>query len=215
MTHWDDLDDFAGELANQTNLAIKGIVALGAMSAAASAVGNAADAANYSSTASSYLAQWEYFAIDPQKTHSMLAYEWRSSWGLLYNIFPDKLLNLSLIPSSIYDMQCSWYPQVSQIFGVPLDNRHDYTKSYWELWTAATCSDPKNRASRRLFVDAVAYWLNYTTTQFAFTDLYVTADQGQYPTSDTDDQQLIQFIARPVQGGLYSLLALGKEGFTE
>ena len=65
--------------------------------------------------------------------HSLLAYEWRSSWGLLYNIFPAKLFNLSIIPQSLYDMQSAFYPSVSQISGIPLDNRDPYTKSDWEM----------------------------------------------------------------------------------
>lgn len=120
-------DDFAGTLVNQTNLAIKGIVGLQAMSAIARISGETADAANFSTTASEYYENWTYFAIDPSKNHTMLAYEWRSSWGLLYNTFFDKLLNLGIITDEVYDMQSSWYAQVSQVFGVPLDNRVSLT----------------------------------------------------------------------------------------
>ena len=41
-------DDFAGSLANQTNLAIKGIIGIKAMSEIASLVGDNARASNYS-----------------------------------------------------------------------------------------------------------------------------------------------------------------------
>lgn len=40
-------DDFAGALANQTNLAIKGIIAIRAMGAMAGLAGNSAESANY------------------------------------------------------------------------------------------------------------------------------------------------------------------------
>lgn len=116
-------DDFAGTLVNQTNLAIKGIVGLQAMSAIARIADETQDASNFSITASEYYENWTYFAIDPSKSHTMLAYEWRSSWGLLYNTFFDKLLNLGIVTQDVYDMQSAWYPQVSQVFGVPLDNR--------------------------------------------------------------------------------------------
>lgn len=106
-------------------------------------------------------------------------------------------------------MQSAWYPTVSQIFGIPLDNRHSYTKSDWEMWTAATCSP----STRRLFVDAIAYWLNYTTTDLPFTDLYNTIDTGGYPNDDNGNP--IYFIARPVQGGQFALLALGAKGENE
>lgn len=94
------------------------------------------DAANFSATAIQYLNQWEIFAIDPDEQHTLLAYQWRSSWGLLYNTYPDKLFGLNFIPQRIYDMQSAWYPTVSQIFGVPLDNRHSYTKSDWMVSSA-------------------------------------------------------------------------------
>lgn len=116
-------DDFAGTLVNQTNLAIKGIVGLQAMSAVARIAGEMEDAANFSITASEYYENWTYLAVDPSKNHTLLSYEWRASWGLLYNTFFDKLLNLGIVTADIYDMQSSWYPQVSQVFGVPLDSR--------------------------------------------------------------------------------------------
>ncbi|OCK77996.1 DUF1793-domain-containing protein [Lepidopterella palustris CBS 459.81] len=197
-------DDFAGRLINQTNLAIKGIIALKAMSQISSAVGLDWDATNFSATASMYYIQWESFAVDPSENHTLLAYQWRSSYGLLYNTYPDKLLSLGIIPDYIYAMQSEWYPTISQIFGVPLDSRHSYTKSDWEMWTAATCAP----STRRLFVNALAYWLNNTSTDRAFTDLYETIDSGSYPVSPNS----IFFIARPVAGGHFSLLALLKAG---
>lgn len=116
-------DDFAGTLQNQTNLAIKGIVGLQAMSAIARIAGTEEDVANFSATASQYYQNWTYLAVDPSEQHTMLSYEWRSSWGLLYNTFFDKLLNLGIVEDRIYDMQSDWYATVSQIFGVPLDSR--------------------------------------------------------------------------------------------
>jgi hypothetical protein len=194
-------DDFAGALANQTNLAIKGIVALKAMSFIAEVVGDLRTAANYSDTAFSYYSQWEHYAIDPSGKHTMLAYQSRASFGLLYNTYPDKLLNLGIIPQSLYDMQSNWYPVISQVYGVPLDSRHTYTKSDWELWTAATCSPE----TRRLFVNSIAYWLNNTSTNLAFGDVFQTVSTGDYPDG-------VKFAARPVVGGHYSLLALLKTG---
>lgn len=191
---------------NQTNLAIKGIVAIAAMSRVSKAVGANADAVRFSAAASDYIRKWEYLAVDPSENHTVLAYGWRSSWGLLYNIFPDKLLDIDVVPQSIYDMQSNWYAQVSQIFGVPLDSRHSLTKSDWEMWAAATCEP----STRRLFEDAIAYWLNVTATDLPFTDLYNTVGNGDYP--NTDDGNPIKFSTRPVQGGTFALLALGAKG---
>lgn len=159
---------------------------------------------NYSSTASTFYTQWEQYAIDPSGRHTMLSYQWRSTYSLLYNTYPDVLLDLDLIPKSLYDMQSTWYPTVSQIFGVPLDSRHSYTKSDESMWTAATCSPE----TRRLFVNALGYWINETTTGMPFTDLYETINQGSYPVSPSP----VIFIARPVVGGHFSLLALERKG---
>ncbi|KAI1198880.1 DUF1793-domain-containing protein [Nemania serpens] len=194
-------DDFAGALLNQTNLAIKGIVGLQAMSYIAHVANNGTDATDYANTAKSYYDQWEVLGIDPSHKHTTLAYQWRSSWGLLYNIYFDKLLNMGLVSESVYTMQSNWYPQVSQVFGVPLDNRHHYTKTDWQIWAAATC----HAGTRRLFIDSIAYWLNNTATNGAFTDLYECTGRGDYVENAA-------FKARPVAGGHYALLTLGATG---
>jgi hypothetical protein len=193
-------DDFAGELVNQTNLGIKGIVGLAAMREVATLAGQTADAANFSATTSDFIQRWQTYAIDPSRKHTVLSYQYRASYGLLYNTYPDMLLNLSIIPQQVFDMQSDFYPTISQIFGIPLDSRHEYTKSDWQMWTAATCS-PSTRA---LFVTSLAYWLNQTQTGLPFSDLYDTTDGG-FPQNP-----LIKFTARPVAGGHFSLLALQK-----
>ncbi|KAI1344451.1 DUF1793-domain-containing protein [Xylariaceae sp. FL0016] len=196
-------DDFAGTLQNQTNLAIKGIVGLQAMSSIATLAGNTYDALNFSVTAKSFYESWEQYGIDPVHKHTTLAYQWRSSWSLLYNIFFDKLLNMGLVNESVYSMQSDWYASVSQAYGVPLDNRHALTKSDWEIWAAATSS----QSTRRLIVNSIAYWLNNTSTDQPFTDLFELTGTGGYVAG-------AHFAARPVVGGHFALLALGKSGQT-
>ena len=98
-------DDFAGRLANQTNLAIKGIVGIKAMSKIADIVGDHAKAKNYSDIATSYIQQWQNLALSSDKTHLTLAYGNDSSWGLAYNLYADRLLNTSVCPQSIFDLR--------------------------------------------------------------------------------------------------------------
>ena len=98
-------DDFAGRLANQTNLAIKGIVGIKAMSKIADIVGDHAKAKNYSDIATSYVQQWQNLALSSDKTHLTLAYGNDSSWGLAYNLYADRLLNTSVFPQSIFDLR--------------------------------------------------------------------------------------------------------------
>lgn len=190
-------DDFQGQLANQTNLALKGIIGIQAMSVIAQRTGNTADATNFSSIAHDYINKWQQLAIvtTANPPHTNLDYQDNTSHGLLYNLYGDKLLGLNLVPQSVYDMQSNFYPTISQTYGVPLDTRNVFTKSDWEMWCASIAST----STKEMFISKLASWINNTPTNRAFTDLYNTQ------TGDFADGP---FIARPVVGGHFALLAL-------
>ncbi|PQE08816.1 putative glutaminase protein [Rutstroemia sp. NJR-2017a WRK4] len=199
-------DDFQGTLANQTNLALKGIIAIEAMSVVAKLTGNTADAQNYTNIAHSYLTQWEGLAIvnatASAPAHTKLAYQDATGHGLLYNLYADRLLNLNFVPQRIYDMQSAFYPTVAHTYGVPLDSRNVATKSDWEMWVAAISS----ASTKSMFISKLATWIATTPTDRAFSDLQNT---------DTADFWSGPFIARPVVGGHFALLALnGASGNT-
>ncbi|PPQ83295.1 hypothetical protein CVT25_004034 [Psilocybe cyanescens] len=180
-------DDFAGSLANQTNLAIKGIIGIKAMSQIAQLVGSPAQSANYSSIASSFVSQWQTLAASTSGQHLTLSYGDSASWGLSYNMYADKLLKLNLFPASVYQMQTAWYKTVAQPFGVPLDTRHTYTKSDWEIWTAGIMTDT---AGRDLFISSVKKWASDGLSSQPLGDWY-----------ETTNGQPEGFRARPVVGG--------------
>lgn len=192
-------DDFAGSLANQTNLALKGIIGIEAFAVIANLTGNAADAQNYTDIAHSYIDQWQVFGIaqDATPPHTTLGYGLNDTHGLLYNLYGDTELGLGLVPQSVYDMQSDFYPTVFDTYGVPLDTRHNYTKNDWEIFTASIASD----STRDLFISAVANWIGQTTTARPETDWY-DAVAGGWPVDGG------QFTARPVVGGHFALLAL-------
>jgi len=133
-------DDFAGSLANQTNLALKGIIGINAMAVIANMTGHAADGANYTALAQSYISQWQGFGIarDANPPHTTLAYGQNDTHGLLYNLWADALLQTDLVPRSVYQMQSDFYPTVESTYGVPLDTRHNNTKNDWEVRFAVT-----------------------------------------------------------------------------
>lgn len=187
-------DDFAGHLANQTNLAIKGIVGIGAMAQIASLLGDEEKASNYSAIAASYVTQWQQYAMSTSGDHLTLQYGESDTWGLSYNLFGDKLLGLGLFPDSIYEMQTAWYNTVTQPYGVPLDTRHGYTKSDWEIWTSAIVTDT---ATRDVLIQAVYDWAGNGQSDAPFGDWYETAD------GSADG-----FRARPVVGGHLAHLIL-------
>jgi hypothetical protein len=163
-------DDFAGSLANQTNLALKGIIGIEAFATIAKLTGNELDAANYTNISHSYIDQWQVLGIaqDATPPHTTLGYGLNDTHGLLYNLYGDKELDLGLVPQSVYDMQSTFYPTVADTYGVPLDTRHNYTKNDWEMFCAAIAST----STQQMFIKELATWINETPTNLAETDLY-------------------------------------------
>ncbi|MEV6609393.1 DUF5127 domain-containing protein [Kutzneria sp. NPDC051319] len=187
-------DDFTGFIAHSVNLALKGIVAIGAMSQIATAAGNTADAAHYLNVAKDYIAQWRAKATDATG-QLKLAYDRPGTWSLKYNGFADTLLGLDLIPAAVTAEEGTWYLQHRNQFGTPLDLRHSYTKADWALWTAAWQHD--HPAVRDAFVNDVYDFVTTSASRVPFTDLY-----------DTISGRQSGFQARPVVGGMFALLAL-------
>lgn len=196
-------DDFAGSLANQTNLAIKGIIGLRAMADISRLAGQDEDAATYLATATSYIDQWQDLGINhaADPPHTVLSYNDPESHGLLYNLYANSLLGYGydFVPKYVYDMQSNFYPTAALEHCVPLDTRHTYSKTDWQIWVAAIAS-PETRNG---IISRIARWISVTPTNRAFTDLYDCVS-GDYPG--------ITFVARPVAGGHFALLALDSIG---
>ncbi|KAI3241083.1 hypothetical protein DTO012A7_2782 [Penicillium roqueforti] len=199
-------DDFAGWLALQTNLALKGIVGINAMSKIAEVAGHDADAAHFKKVARDYITKWEKFGMSRDGSHAKLAYDWYGSWTTIYNLYADAQLCFHLegtdtdspgfVPRHIYQKQSVWYHYVRQKYGLPLDSRHMYTKTDWEFFSMAVAS----KAVRTEILDSVARWVNETTTDRPLTDLHNTEGDGGFPGPN--------FFARPVIGGHFAFLAL-------
>ncbi|KKY28251.1 putative glutaminase a [Diplodia seriata] len=85
-------DDFAGWLALHSNLALKGIVGIKAMSELAATMGNDADVKYYQNVSDVYIEKWQEFAISRDGTHAKLAYDWYGSWTTIYSLYADSLL---------------------------------------------------------------------------------------------------------------------------
>jgi Glutaminase A six helical-hairpin domain/Domain of unknown function (DUF5127)/Domain of unknown function (DUF4964) len=193
-------DDFAGSIAHSVNLALKGIIAVAAMAQIASAAGNAADSAYYRGKAGQFIGFWLAHAQDPSGNHLDLTYNGDGggdgTWGTTYNAYADRLLGTGLIPAAILAEQAAWYASVSNEFGLPLQVPHSYAKSDWEMFIAAWLS---GYPIKQDLIDRVYTYANTTPSRVPFSDLY-----------DTINDRQVAFQARPVQGGIFALLALGK-----
>ncbi|MFF6956804.1 glutaminase domain-containing protein [Streptomyces sp. NPDC008317] len=186
-------DDFTGFIAHSANLALKGMVGIGAMGVIAAATGNTADAARYRSVSRGYLSQWTTLAQDSSGTHLKLAYDQDGTWSLKYNGFPDRLLGLDLVPVGFAEQEANWYASHAGTYGIELDPRNDYTKADWELWTAAWLAD--RPGVRDLLVNGVYAYADTTRMRVPFSDWYTVASAAQRG-----------FQARPVVGGALALL---------
>ena len=96
-------DDFAGPLQLQTNLALKGIIGIKAMSGISAVVNNVADIKYFKNTAETYMDKWVDFGLSRDGTHAKLSYDWYGSWTTLYNLYADALLCFHLEGTSFSD----------------------------------------------------------------------------------------------------------------
>ncbi len=67
-------DDFTGSIAHSVNLALKGIIGVGAMGQIASFAGNTADAARYGGAARTMIGKWAQMAQSKTGPHLMMQY---------------------------------------------------------------------------------------------------------------------------------------------
>ena len=185
-------DDFAGHLAHNSNLSIKAIVAMACYGRLCSAMGEVENAKIWQKTARGFATEWLKMADDGD--HYRLAFDKPETWSQKYNLVWDKILALDLFPKEVYEREVSWYLKHQNKYGLPLDNRADYTKLDWTVWTACL-------ATKRSDFDAIMgplyKWMNETPDRVPLTDWF-----------DTKTGKCVGFRARTVVGGIFLPLLL-------
>ncbi len=180
-------DDFAGHLAHNANLSIKAIEGLAAYAQMAQALGKSDTAAEYAHLAADMAAKWQTMAIDGD--HYKLAFDKPGTWSQKYNLVWDQILGLHLFPAKVRETEIDFYLQHLNRFGLPLDNRADYTKLDWETWTATLAGE---RSQFDALMAPVGRWINEGPSRVPLTDWY-----------DTKTGKQEAFQARSVVGGVY------------
>jgi Domain of unknown function (DUF4965)/Domain of unknown function (DUF1793)/Domain of unknown function (DUF5127)/Domain of unknown function (DUF4964) len=180
-------DDFAGHLAHNANLSIKAIEGLAAYAEMARGIGKSEAAEEYAHVAKEMAAKWQQMANDGD--HYKLAFDKPGTWSQKYNLVWDQILDLNLFPAAIRQSEIAFYLKHLNRFGLPLDNRRDYTKLDWQIWTATLADKP---ADWNALLDPIGHWINEGPSRVPLTDWY-----------DTKSGKQESFQARSVVGGVY------------
>ncbi len=180
-------DDFAGHLAHNANLSIKAILALGAYAQLAGMTGHAQEAARFKKIAQEFAGKWSGLAAEGD--HYKLAFDKPGTWSQKYNLVWDQLLGLNLFPAEIARQEVAFYLTKQNQYGLPLDNRKDYTKLDWVVWTATLAG---NAADFEKIVAPAWQFANDSASRVPLSDWY-----------DTKTAKQQGFQARSVVGGLF------------
>jgi Glutaminase A six helical-hairpin domain/Domain of unknown function (DUF5127)/Domain of unknown function (DUF4964) len=180
-------DDFTGHLAHNANLSIKAILALGSYAQLADMLHKTDEAAKFRQNAQQMARQWVKMAADGD--HTRLAFNLPGTWSQKYNLVWDRILGLNLFPPSVTQEEIAFYLKHQNAFGLPLDNRHTYTKLDWSVWTATMAP---NQEQFHELTDPLYKFMTQSPTRVPLSDWFDTVTGAQ-----------VGFQARSVVGGVY------------
>ena len=180
-------DDFAGHLAHNTNLSLKAILGIAAFGQLCELRGDQAQAQTFQQAAQNMAMEWMKLADDGD--HYRLAFDQKGSWSQKYNLVWQSLFRLNLFPASVLQKEIAYYLKKQNQFGLPLDNRADYTKADWIVWTACLA---ETKGDFETLVNPLYDFLHYSIDTVPFTDFY-----------NTKTAEKVAFQARSVVGGVF------------
>ncbi len=187
-------DDFAGHLAHNVNLSAKAIYGLASFARLCELRGDKAKSDTYAALGREFAGRWANDADDGG--HARLAFDKPGTWSQIYNAVWGRILGFG--PSvDFWRSQMDFYRSHQNKYGLPLDNRKDYTKLDWTLWTATLTQD---RADFDALVEPVYRFLNETPNRVPMTDWF-----------DTKTGKKVGFQARSVVGGVFLQMLYDRE----
>ena len=157
-------------------------------------MGHSAEAAHWQAQAVEYAHQWMTLAADPATPnilpHSKLRYDMNGTWSLKYNLMYQYGLGVDTFPDSVRATESAFYQTQTQKYGIPLDERHTFTKSDWLSYGAAL----GNKEQQQNILQFLYNFAATSPTREPFLDCYeTTTNVGNWG------------LGRPVMGGLYSV----------
>ena len=168
-------DDFAGHLAHNCNLSLKAISGIAGMGIICEKLGRHEDSGRYFDIARKLSINWLLRASNGDGSYR-LAFDSKGTFSMKYNIVWDKLFGTKLIPAETIDGEVFSNRRYFRAYGMPLDNRSDYTKSDWIVWTATLC---KSKADFEAYIEPLWNAYNVMPSRVPMTDWYFTTTSAQ------------------------------------
>lgn len=198
-------DDFAGHLAHNCNLSLKAIMGVAGYGLICGMWGEKEKEQQLLGKARIMADSWRRRAAKGDGTYR-LAFDQPESVSLKYNAVWDKVFGTQVFPDGFWEPEIASYREAQNRYGMPLDNRADYTKSDWLVWSACMTEDSQ------LFRDMMMpLWRFYheTPNRIPMTDWYETKTGEQVRYGQMEDGLIkIGFQNRTVQGGLFMKVLL-------
>ncbi|GAB1528189.1 hypothetical protein RhiTH_011381 [Rhizoctonia solani] len=184
-------------VSNQTNLALKGLIALKSMVEIQDAVGMSNESSTYENAAKSGLEQW----MELSKLGTKFRYESSSEQPqLLHGLYADKILGLNFVPESVYAAQRTQWATGTKSFGVPFNEQYSITSIPWQYFTlAAMITGDTSLLNSAPFAPIKNFASKAQNKIYGLADVYDTIAGVASPG----------YGLRGNVGGSYALLALG------
>lgn len=180
-------DDFAGHFAHNANLSVKAIEGVASYAYLAGMLGDKETEAKYMDKAREMAAIWKETAFDGD--HYRLTFDKPGTWSQKYNMVWDKMLGFNVFDPAIMETEIPYYLTKQNQYGLPLDNRRNYTKTDWIMWTATMAQDQETFEA---FINPVWDYMNETSERVPMSDWI-----------NTDRDYKAGFQARSVVGGYF------------
>ncbi|QRV94234.1 glutaminase GtaA [Ceratobasidium sp. AG-Ba] len=185
---------------NQTNIALKGLIALRSMVEIQNAVGMSNESSTYSDAANNGLQQW----IQLSSSGTKFTYAGSPRPFLLHALYADKLLGLNFVPDNIYAQQRTQYSSGMKQFGVSLTGGDTLTSTAWQYFAlAALAAGQSNFAATNTLTPVK----NFAAAAQDGAKIWAPADVYDVTTGAAVEG----YGGRGYVGGAYALLALNAQ----